>query len=149
MYKKGFTLIEMLLVVIVIAILTTIVLVAINPARQIAQTNNTKRSADVITILNAVSQYIVDNGGDIPTSTEATMNSIPKNMGITAGDIEICDDLVPLYVAELPFDPGEPDAYFTACNDYNLQYNISVDSDGRVTVDAPNAQLFQSISVTR
>lgn len=147
--KKGFTLVEMLLVVIIIAILTTIVLVALSPARQIAQTNNTKRRADVATILSAVSQYIVDNGGELPVSTESNLNIVPKNMGITVNDVEICDDLVPEYLAALPFDSGVSGAYFTSCVDYDLQYDISATSEGRVTVDAPNAQLFQTISVSR
>ncbi len=147
--KKGFTLVEMLLVVIIIAILTTIVLVAINPARQVALTNNTRRSAHVNSILNAVSEYIIENEGAIPVSEESNFNTIPKNMGVTSNDVDICDDLVPDFIAALPFDSSDPDAYFTSCNDYNLQYNISIDSDDRVTVEAPNAQLFADISVTR
>lgn len=147
--KKGFTLVEVLLVIVIIAILTAIVLVAINPARQVAQANNTQRRADVATILNAVSQYIVDNGGTLPTSTEAVLSTTPTNMGTDALDIEICTDLVPTYLAGLPFDPTDVDAGFTDCTDYDLGYNISADANNNVTVSAPSAQLSETISVTR
>jgi type IV pilus assembly protein PilA len=149
MNKKGFTLVEVLLVIVIIAVLTAIVLVAINPARQIAQANNTQRAADVTTILNAVSEYIVDNGGSLPTSTEAALSTTPTNLGSDATDIEICTDLVPTYLAALPYDPSATDAAYTDCTDYDLQYSISADANDRVTVSAPNAQLGETISVTR
>jgi type IV pilus assembly protein PilA len=149
MVKKGFTLVEMLLVVIIIAILTTIVLVALNPARQLALTNNTKRSADVNVILNAVSEFMIENDGDLPVSEESNLNVIQKNMGITSSDVDICDELVPDFIAEIPFDSTQDNAYFISCNDYNAEYTISADSDGRVTVESPHAQLFADISVTR
>ncbi len=40
--QKGFTLIELLVVIGILTVLLSIVLVAINPARQFSQANNTK-----------------------------------------------------------------------------------------------------------
>lgn len=148
MKRQGFTLIEVLLVVIIISVLTAIVLVAINPARQIAQANNTKRAADVTTILNAVSEYVVENGV-LPPSEENSIVIAPRNMSIASTDVDICDALVPTFVAELPYDPSDPDAYFTSCNDYDLKYEISRETDDRITIYAPNAQLGEDIEVTR
>ena len=70
--RAGFTLIELLVVIGILTILLALVLVAINPARQFSITNNAKRRADVNTILNAVSQYQVDNKGALPAGISST-----------------------------------------------------------------------------
>ncbi len=141
--KKAFTLVEVLLVVVIIAILAGIVIVAINPTRQIAQSNNTQRSSDVKTILNAVAEYGIDNRGTLPAAITATPTVVSD-----AG-IDICADLVPTYIAEMPFDPNTTGAGYVDCTDYNTGYNISVTADGRITVSAPDAQLSEVISVTQ
>ena len=66
-FKQGFTLLEILLVVGIISILAGIVILAINPTKQLGDTRNAQRRSDVLTILNAVYQYSIDNSGSIPT----------------------------------------------------------------------------------
>ena len=64
--REGFTLIELLLVIGIIAILASIVIVAINPTKQMGDARNAQRRSDVNTILNAVYQYAIDNNGTMP-----------------------------------------------------------------------------------
>ena len=153
--EKGFTLIEILVVIGIIAILAAIVLVAINPARQFAQANNTQRTSNVNAILNAVGQYMVDNNGSIPTAITTS------NQSVSDAGADICGDLVPTYMPALPVDPTATTT--TATDDgqvsssecsgtYDTGYKILKDSDGRITVSAPNTDLSvasTTISVTR
>ncbi|MCB9803652.1 type II secretion system protein [Candidatus Nomurabacteria bacterium] len=64
---EGFTLIEILVVVGLIAILAAVTIVAINPAKNFEQTRDAQRSADVTAILNAVTQYTSEEGQTIET----------------------------------------------------------------------------------
>lgn len=144
--NEGFTLVEVLLVIVIIAILAAIVIVAINPARQISQANNTQRTSNVKTILDAVHEYAIDNQGALPGAITATATTI----GSGAGNIDICSDLVPTYISEMPYDPTDSAASFTDCTSYNAGYLISQDATSyRITVSAPSAELTETISMTR
>ncbi len=74
-FCPGFTLIELLLVLAIIAALAVIVIIAINPFRQLAQSRNASRSSDVNTILNAVNQYVLDNG-TVPSGISDSLRMI-------------------------------------------------------------------------
>jgi len=144
--RRGFTLIELLVVIGILAVLLAITLIAINPAKQFAQANNTKRSSDVNAILNAVGQFAADNKGVIPTG----ITTSAQNIADTAADV--CAELITTYLAALPVDPltnnGTP---VTNCGvAYDTNYTIvRSSSDNRITVTAPAAELGATIAVTR
>ena len=52
--QRGFTLLEVLLVAAIIAILAGIVIIAINPSKNLQDSRNTQRRSDVTTILNGI-----------------------------------------------------------------------------------------------
>src|SRR5437773_7185388 len=99
-YQKGFTLIELLVVIGILAILLAIVLIAINPAKQFGQANDTKRSSDVNAILNAVNQYMADNKGVTPAGltaalcTTAAPCKITNDAAAAAPKVDLCVPLV-------------------------------------------------------
>lgn len=141
--QKGFTLIEILVVIGIIAVLATIVIIAINPARQFAQARNTQRTSNLNTILNAIGQNIADNRG-ILTCTTPAMGTIPvvnpmapasgRNIGTpTSGTIVDLSCLAPTYIASsIPMDPSGGTAA-------NTQYTIQIDNAGRYSICAPNS----------
>lgn len=152
--KKGFTLIELLVVIGILGILLAIVLIAINPSRQFAQANNTKRNSDVTTILNAIHQYAADNKGVLPANMPAK-GAAAVQIEKTGG-ADICASVSPTYVSLLPVDPivNNGTAISDCTTSYTTGYNVQVDANGRVTISAPNTDTSVTqggavISVTR
>ncbi len=167
---KGFTLLEILLVVAAIAILAAIVIVAINPTKQLGQTKNAQRRADVTTILNAVYQYSIDNSGALPPTISTTSRNICKTgvaaatcyatNGSKAGDADNAGSTETagavylgtltdkeLYLTAMPVDPLGAG---TSTTGYFIRKTVT----NRITVEAPFAESFDAsnpvtITVTR
>lgn len=140
--NRAFTLMEVLLVVAGIAILAGIVIVAINPTKQLGDTRNTQRKADVATILNATYQYMID-GNALPASVTTTPTEICRTGGTCTGLI----DLSPLttnekYLTAIPLEPQKT-------NVNGAGYRMLRTSSGRVTVSAQFAEQGASISATK
>jgi prepilin-type N-terminal cleavage/methylation domain-containing protein len=153
--RAGFTLLEILLVVAAIAILAGIVIIAINPGKQLADTRNAQRRIDVNTILNAVYQYAIDHNGALPSviptsgggcSSATSTNQICKTGGTCTGLVDLSSTLTvtSTYLVGMPMDPsvstGEGSGYYIV---------TTTATSGRVTVCAPNAEQSATISVTR
>ncbi len=143
--QKGFTLLEVLLVVAIIAILAAIVIIAINPSKNLSDTRNTQRQNDVAQILSAVWQYSVDTNA-VPTSITTTATEI------CATGAASCTGLIDLsvvttnekYITAIPKDPQ----CTTTCATNGTGYRIMKSANGRITVSAPSAE-NKTISVTR
>jgi len=102
-YKsKGFTLLEILLVVAIIAILAGIVIVAINPAKQLGSTRDAERKSDINTLYKAVNQYLIDKGTPPLTITTTLTPICDPNQSCSGINLSI---LVPTYLSSIPTDP--------------------------------------------
>lgn len=143
--------IEVLLVVTILAILAAIVILAVNPARQIAQARNGQRRVDVNTILNAVYQFMLDNNGNLPYTLTTTQTEICLTGAGTAS--ATCGALIDLegltnserYLVSIPTDPSG------ATTTFGTGYYIRKTSNGRIQVLAPATEITTTtpISVIR
>lgn len=140
--RRGFTLIELLLVIGIIAILASIVIVAINPTKQLNDARNAQRRSDVNTILNAVYQYAIDNNGTTPSDITSTRKQACVTGAASCQFGVDLDALTGSYLVRIPNDPN-------VTTGTGAGYFIVEDANGRITVDAPNAQNGETITVTR
>lgn len=142
--KKGFTLLEVLLVIAIIAILAGIVIIAINPSKQLADARNAQRRTDVNTILNAVYQYAIDNNGDLPATITTTPTEICRTDASSCSgfiDLDVLTDNEK-YLVSMPYDPN-------GYSSNGAGYEIEKSSNGRVRVYAPDAEQGATIEVER
>ena len=143
--KRGFTLIEILVVIGLIAVLAAIVLIAINPARQFRQARDSQRVSNVSAILNAVGQYLADHKGVLPIGIKEVKQKI------SSGEANICSDLVPMYLPQLPSDPNATAVASPCPATYDSGYSVVKDAAGRVTVSADGEEPLgtDNIAITR
>ncbi len=155
-HRSGFTLIELLIVIAILTVLFAIVIIAVNPVRQLAQADNTQRRSDINSIINAVYQYAADNRGtlpaDIPSTTTIQIgrDGTGVNCAISCNGVTTpttCLDLhastTPTYLTDIPHDP---DVNGTTTTYYGITRS---DTNNRITVVACQPELGESISITR
>ncbi len=140
--KRAFTLLEMLLVIAIIAILAGIVIIAINPARQLAQARNAQRQSDLRAIYNATQQYYIDNQTWPTTTMPTTLTEICDGDGLSSNNDFNCLNLsvlVPTYLSSIPTDP---------LTSVGTNYQISINSNTQTPeLTAPSSTEYDLIPV--
>lgn len=150
--RRGFTLIEILVVIGIIAVLAAVVLVAINPSRQFKLARDLQRSTNLDALLNAIHQNMSEHRGTFVCA--GSVRTLPTNLtriksSAAVGDLgDMAQCLVPDYIASLPFDPSSPGAHFASTTDYDTGYEVSVDANGRLFASS-TGELTASITSTR
>lgn len=149
-YISGFTLIELLTVIGIIGILSTIMVVAVNPSRQFAKARDSQRETDLISILSAIYQYSSEHSGALPdTDGVASTSNFPTSLtciGSSGGCFNLAgagdtgETIVPVYMASIPVDPQTGTAS-------NTGYLIMVDANNRLVASASGET--KTITVTR
>ncbi len=140
--KKGFTLVELIIVIAIIAILAGAIFVAIDPARRLHEARNARRSGDIATILDSIKKYQADNEGAhystinslafdtyYQIGTAASACAITCGLNNTNGSCVNLADIGTNYLADIPRDPKDGTYQTTG-------YGIEKKSTGAITVEA-------------
>ncbi len=153
--NKGFTFIELLIVIGVMTVLATVIVVEWNPVQRFKNSRDVRRTTDVETILSAIHLYSIDNKSTYPSGLSvgmsekqlgtATSGCTNASAGCSVAATGDCVDLTtPLvkYLKTVPVDPHDG-------TDALTKYSVSVDSNGIVTVKACGAEGTSNISLSR
>ncbi len=130
--QKGFTLIEVLIVVALLAILAVVALVAINPAEAQKKARDTQRLKEAGDLQKVMEQYTADTPSAAAFTAASTANAASNACG-TAGwlGIDMCN-----YVNTLVIDPrntGSGGVYITTAGTAStggLQYQVLLNAAG-------------------
>jgi prepilin-type N-terminal cleavage/methylation domain-containing protein len=143
--KKGFTLLEILLVIAAIGVLAAIVIVAINPNRQLAQARDAERSLEVDALYKSLVQFSIENGV-YPVTIEALMVGDEAEICASNVDLATCQtndllylegDLAPRYLTVIPSDPS--------AEGVNSGYSVFRAANGKIGIRALNPELREEI----
>ncbi|MDO8584751.1 MAG: prepilin-type N-terminal cleavage/methylation domain-containing protein [bacterium] len=148
--STGFTLIELIIASALVMITAGVAMVWLNPSAQFASARNTRRSADINAIANAIGQKIADNRGVFTCTGGALPTNAATIMATSSGNYNIAPCLVPAYLATFPYDPAAPGASYVSVSSYDSRYTVRASSTtGIITIAAPYAELGAVITVSR
>ena len=103
--KLGFSLVELLIVIAVIGVLTSVLVVVINPSAQIARAHDAQRKSDLRQIQSALEMYRSDNGTYPPSASFPACGN-----ALVGGTVT--------YLSNIPCDPKKSSGYYNAGSYY-------------------------------
>ena len=165
--RQGFTLIELLIVITIIAILASIVFVALDPLTRFQQARNSRRWADASALLSAIKVNQIDNGGFYMATTSngtsvsnmqtgsfymvgtATTGCENNCSSLVTGGDGYCVDVSGLvtggYLGSVPISPNGTGTWDSDTTGYTLKK----DTNGIITVQACETEQGTSITDAR
>lgn len=113
--NRGFTLVELLIVIGIVAVVATVTVLVLNPSQLLKQSRDARRISDLAMLKKAIGLYIVDRGGSSTASI---------------GDHHNC------YIASANVDLGAPNGMGTVTVDCGTINRFSTDGPTAITTSS-------------
>ena len=152
---KGFTLIELLIVIAIIAILVSVVFVALNPLELFAESRNAQRWVKTSELLTAIHVYTIQNDGILPNEDNwqedvvYVLGTALSGCNVNCATINThssCLDLNDLVdnkkISQIPLDPKNGTVA-------NTGFYVYRENGGIITVGICNPELDRVIKLIR
>ncbi len=147
--NSGFSMMEIMLVVVLLSVLIAGVIVAVNPADQFARARNTERIAHIREYHETISRKIAVEGlswncvsGPFPQEIDEG-EPVFLEIGSGANQYNLCQCLVPVHMQSFSVDPlvGNIDNPRTCAGSYSSGYEIWQNSlNNKIILRAPHAE---------
>jgi prepilin-type N-terminal cleavage/methylation domain-containing protein len=144
--SKGFTLIEILITITILAVLATLSFVALNPIQQIAKARDTKRILNITTLSKAIQIYHLETStypgtNDVIRASNLPINGQPVNQ-ITFGWLGVN---MSSYINSMPLDPinSYPFVYryTNSGSDFEIDTQLEITTNQKLVEDGGNNSL--------
>ena len=127
---KGFTLLELLVVIGIIGVVASVVIVAVKPSKNILSARDAERTSHANQLEKAYLQYLIDKW-QLPNDSQIAEGAAGKRPicrgGVTSDTTCVnADLLVPVYLASLPVDVTEPCPNYTGYQVYKKSSRVQV-----------------------
>lgn len=137
----GFTLIELVMTIAIVAIIAIGIFVAVDPARRIGESRDAQRWSDIVAIAKAVELYTADNG-QLPADFNVSSIDVGEKVVLCSSSATLsCDgqsesclvvndaDFLGPYLGSLPIDPSKSAAtdtgyYVTRGSSGSLSFGV-------------------------
>ncbi len=157
---KGFTLVELLIVIAIIAIIAAVMFVALDPLTRFRDARDSARWSDISALVSAIKIDQVDNGGQYVTELANAASNTTFMIGTgTSGCDADCDatvasstaclDLSGLvtegYLGDVPVSPTGETTWTASTTGYTIQKS----STGTITIGACESENSDPIYIVR
>lgn len=140
---EGFSVLEALIVIAVIALLVAVTYLTLNPSMNISNNRNALRKTDVIQIADATRSFLNTEGRTLAElGTIATCPSTTKIGKVTEG-IDLGAKLVPDFAVNMPVDPSLP------ADSADTGYTVCSNASGKLIFNAALSENNKTISIIK